>query len=144
MTLKDIKQAVNSALKEVYPGIKLYGADTIEGYTRPSCCVYVTQTFSERTKSAVHKNVEIEIDLIQKKPDEVAAMEFFEKMETAFGYKLAVGSRKLNTDNINCTFEGENNNIPVVTFELEFWDEVKREDNSKIMKNMEMRQEVEK
>nr|WP_288787451.1 hypothetical protein [uncultured Blautia sp.] len=69
-------------------------------------------------------------------------MEFFEKMEAAFGYKLAVGSRKLNTDNINCMFEGENNNIPVVAFEVEFWDEVKKEDNSEIMKNMEMRQEV--
>ena len=67
--------------------------------------IYVTQTFSERTKNAVHKNVEIEIDLIQKRPDELAAMEFFEKMEAAFGYKLAVGSRKLNTDNINCMFE---------------------------------------
>lgn len=39
-------------------------------------------------------------------------------------------------------FEGESNNIPVVTFEVEFWDEVKKEDNSEIMKNMEMRQEV--
>lgn len=142
MTLKDIKQAVNLTLKEAYPGTKIYGPDTIEGYTRPSFFVYVTQTFSERTKNAVHKNVEIEIDLIQKWSDELAAMEFFEKMEAAFGYKLAVGSRKLNTDNINCMFEGENNNIPVVTFEVEFWDEVKKEDNSEIMKNMEMRQEV--
>ena len=118
MTLKDIKQAVNLTLKESYPGTKIYGPDTIEGYTRPSFFVYVTQTFSERTKNAVHKNVEIEIDFIQKRPDELAAMEFFEKMEAAFGYKLAVGSRKLNTDNINCMFEGENNNIPVVAFEV--------------------------
>lgn len=50
--------------------------------------------------------------------------------------------KKLSEININCMFEGENNNIPVVTFEVEFWDEVKKEDNSEIMKNMEMRQEV--
>lgn len=112
MTLKDIKQAVNLTLKESYPGTKIYGPDTIEGYTRPSFFVYVTQTFSERTKNAVHKNVEIEIDLIQKRSDELAAMEFFEKMEFVFGYKLEVGSRKLNTDNINCMFEGENNQYP--------------------------------
>ena len=73
----------------------------------------------------------------------LTAMEFFEKMEAAFGYKLAVGDRKLNTDNMDYMFEGENDNIPVVTFEVEFWDEIKREDNSEIMKNMEMRQEVE-
>lgn len=36
MTLKEIKKAVNSALKEKYPGVNIYGADTIEGYVRPS------------------------------------------------------------------------------------------------------------
>ena len=94
MTLKDIKQAVNLTLKEAYPGTKIYGPDTIEGYTRPSFFVYVTQTFSERTKNAVHKNVEIEIDLIQKRPDELAAMEFFEKMEAllAINLRLAAGN----------------------------------------------------
>lgn len=143
MTLKEIKRAINTVLKKMYPDVKIYGADTIEGYTRPAFFAYVTQTFSEKTKNAVHKNVEIEIDLIQKWPDELAAMEFFEKMEAAFGYKLAVGDRKLNTDNMDYMFEGENDNIPVVTFEVEFWDEIKREDNSEIMKNMEMRQEVE-
>ena len=143
MTLKEIKRAINTVLKKMYPDVKIYGADTMEGYTRTAFFVYVTQTFSEKTKNAVHKNVEIEIDLIQKRPDELAAMEFFEKMEAAFGYKLAVGDRKLNTDNMDYMFEGENDNIPVVTFEVEFWDEIKREDNSEIMKNMEMRQEVE-
>ena len=143
MTLKEIKRAINTVLKKMYPDVKIYGADTMEGYTRPAFFVYVTQTFSEKTKNAVHKNVEIEIDLIQKRPDELAAMELFEKMEAAFGYKLAVGDRKLNTDHMDYMFEGENDNIPVVTFEVEFWDEIKREDNSEIMKNMEMRQEVE-
>ena len=98
MTLKEIKRAINTVLKKMYPDVKIYGADTMEGYTRPAFFVYVTQTFSEKTKNAVHKNVEIEIDLIQKRPDELAAMELFEKMEAAFGYKLAVGDRKLNTD----------------------------------------------
>lgn len=94
MTLKDIKQAVNLTLKESYPGTKIYGPDTIEGYTRPSFFVYVTQTFSERTKNAVHKNVEIEIDLIQKRSDELAAMEFFEKWNLflAINLRLAAGN----------------------------------------------------
>jgi len=47
LTLKEIKKAVNSALKEKYPDVKIYGADTIEGYMRPSFFVYITQTFSE-------------------------------------------------------------------------------------------------
>ena len=46
MTLKEIKKAVNSALKEKYPDVKIYGADTIEGYMRPSIfCIYNTDFF---------------------------------------------------------------------------------------------------
>lgn len=63
MTLKDIKQAVNLTLKEAYPGTKIYGPDTIEGYTRPSFFVYVTQTFSERTKNAFTKTLRLKLTL---------------------------------------------------------------------------------
>ena len=81
MTLKEIKKAVNSALKEKYPDVKIYGADTIEGYMRPSFFVYITQTFLESTKNATHKNVEIEIDFIQRAANEEEAMKFFARME---------------------------------------------------------------
>lgn len=51
MTLKDIKQAVNLTLKESYPGTKIYGPDTIEGYTRPSFfCLCDTDVFRENEK----------------------------------------------------------------------------------------------
>lgn len=42
----------------------------------------------------------------------------------------------------NTLFQSDKVLTSVVTFEVEFWDEVKKEDNSEIMKNMEMRQEV--
>lgn len=133
MTLKDIKKAVNSALKKQFPECKVYGADTVEGYTRPSFFVYVTQTFSETTKNAFHKNVEIEIDYIQKSPDEGGAMEFFRKMETLFGQKLQVETRLLNTSNLNMDFQGENSNIPVFSFDVEFWDTIRKQENSRLM-----------
>lgn len=96
-SLKEIKKAVNSALKKEYPRTKVYGTDTVEGYSKPCFFVYVTQTFSEATKNAIHKNVEIEIDYIQKSPDESKEMDFFEKMENVFCQKLTVGTRHLST-----------------------------------------------
>ena len=108
MTLKEIKKAVNSALKEKYPDVKIYGADTIEGYMRPSFFVYITQTFSESTKNATHKNVEIEIDFIQRAANEEEAMKFFARMEELFGQKVTAGNRNLNTNNMELDFQGEN------------------------------------
>lgn len=142
MTLKEIKKAVNSALKERYPDMKIYGADTVEGYTRPSFFVYITQTFSESTKNAFHKNVEVEIDFIQKHTNEADGMDFFAAMEEMFGQKLTIGSRSLNTSNMDLNFQGENANIPVCQFDVEFWDVIPRTDSSKLMEELKLSQEV--
>ena len=142
MTLKEIKKAVNSALKERYPDMKIYGADTVEGYTRPSFFVYITQTFSESTKNAFHKNVEVEIDFIQKNTNEADGMNFFASMEEMFGQKLTIGSRSLNTNNMELDFQGENLNIPVCRFDVEFWDQISRKENYDTMKELIFAQEV--
>lgn len=145
MTLKEIKKAVNSTLKERYPDMKIYGADTVEGYTRPSFFVYVTQTFSESTKNVFHKNVEVEIDFIQKNTNEAEGMAFFAAMEEMFGQKLTIGSRRLNTSNMDLNFQGENANIPVCQFDVEFWDVIPRRprtDSSKLMEELKISQEV--
>ena len=145
MTLKEIKKAVNSALKERFPDMKIYGADTVEGYTRPSFFVYVTQTFSESTKNVFHKNVEVEIDFIQKNTNEAEGMAFFATMEEMFGQKLTIGSRRLNTSNMDLNFQGENANIPVCQFDVEFWDAIPRRprtDSSKLMEELKISQEV--
>ena len=142
MTLKEIKRAVNDALKKEYPGARIYGNDTIEGYEKPAFFVYVMQTFAESTKNARHKNVEVEIDYIQKRPDEVEGMNFLEKAEEIFGQKLTVGYRSLSTANIDCQFQGENQNIPVVTFDIEFWDNIEKRETTETMKTLIISQEV--
>lgn len=127
-------------------GMKIYGADTVEGYTRPSFFVYITQTFSESTKNAFYKNVEVEIDFIQKNTNEAEGMAFFAAMEEMFGQKLIIGRRSLNTSNMDLNFQGENANIPVCQFDVEFWDAIPRtdssKDSSKLMEELKISQEV--
>ena len=141
-TLKEIRKAVSTALKQAYPQNKIYGVDTLEGYKKPSFFVYVTQTFSEATKNAVHKNVEIEIDFIQKSPNEAEAMDFFEKMEALFCHKLKTENRQLSTDNLNCYFDGISKNVPCFSFEVEFWSAIDKKDNSALMGELHLKQEV--
>lgn len=141
-TLKEIRKAVCAALKQAYPKNNIYGVDTLEGYKKPSFFVYVTQTFSEATANAVHKNAEIEIDFIQKAPNEVEAMNFFEKMESMFLHKLKTENRQLTTSNLNSYFDGENMNIPCFSFEVEFWSAIDKKDNSALMGELHLKQEV--
>lgn len=139
MTLKDIKKAVNITLKSKYP-YPVYGVDTVEGYQRPSFFVYATETFSEYTKNAIHKNVDVEIDFIQTIPDESEAMEFFATMGKAFMPKLAVGKRRLNVDGIYSRFE--DGNVPVFGFESEFWTAIEKpEETAPLMGEVIVRQE---
>ena len=141
-SLKEIKTAVNSALKKTYPKVNIYGTDTVEGYTKPCFFVYVDQTFGSATKNAIHKNVEVEIDYIQKTPNESEAMDFFGKMEAMFFQKLKTKNRKLTTSNLNSYFDGENMNIPCFSFEVEFWSAIDKKDNSALMGELHLKQEV--
>ena len=63
MTLKDIKQAVNLTLKEAYPGTKIYGPDTIEGYTRPSFLFMSHRRFQKEQKMRFTKTLRSKLTL---------------------------------------------------------------------------------
>lgn len=144
MTLKEIKKAVNAALKKSYPDYKIYGADTIEGYEKPCFFTYTNLTFSESTKNMAHKNVEVTIDYIQRSPDESDGMDFFTKMEHLFCLKLDTGDRKLSTSNQQSDFVGDNANIPSFSFDVEFWDAIEKEtDNTPLMGELIMKEVTE-
>ena len=112
--MKPIKKAVVAALKQAYPDLPVYGVDTKEGYKRPSFFVYVTQTFAAPTKNYLHVSADIEIDYIQKKPDESEAIAFFEDMQELFCMKLPVGEALLNTSDLYMDFD--NQKVPVFGF----------------------------
>lgn len=142
-SLKEIKKAVNSALKKLYPKVNIYGTDTVEGYSKPCFFVYVDQTFGAATKNAIHKNVEVEIDYIQKAPNESEAMDFFAKMEKEFCQKLKLPNRQLSTSELTYQFAGTNENVPAFFFDLEFWDVIEKEpDHSALMGSLELNEQV--
>lgn len=63
-------------------------------------------------------------------------------MEEMFGQKLTVGSRSLNTSDMELTFQGENANVPMCRFDIEFWDRIERQENVETMKILMLGQEV--
>ena len=69
-------------------------------------------------------------------------MKFFARMEELFGQKVTAGNRNLNTNNMELDFQGENLNIPVCRFDVEFWDQTPRKENYDTMKELIFAQEV--
>ena len=143
-TLKDIKEAVVNILESLYPKMQIYGADTIEGYKRPSFFVSARLTTLEATKNCIHQNAEIAIDYIQTSPDEEKGMGVLSNIQQNLTPKLVVGDRFLNTSDFDFDFVGTFANIPHLEFQIEYWDEYgnKTEDEPQKMKKLILRQEV--
>lgn len=135
-TLLEIKAAVNAVLKKEYPALPIYGADTEEGYQKPSFFVFAVLQTGRATRYAIEKTVDIEIDYIQKEPDEADAMRFFAAARKALHPKLTVGERFFTTDGFLLDFLGECQNIPHVEFSLTFWDDYAEETAQALMEEI--------
>lgn len=143
ITLKDIKESVNSILKMLYPKMPIYGIDTIEGYKRPSFFVYAKTTTLETTKNCIHQNVEIAIDFIQNSPDEEIGMDVLCNIQMKLSPKIQVTERYLNTSDFDFDFIGTFENIPHMEFRIEYWDDYgNKEEEHQDMKELNLRQEV--
>lgn len=138
--IEHIRTAVTKVLKERLPEIPVYGYDTKEGYQRPSCFVYVTQTFAAPTKNFLHVSADVEIDYIQKKWDERDALHFFAEMQRLFCRKLPVEDTCVNTSDLYMDIQ---NGIPVFGFEVEYWEDTRKPETAALMQELEFRETVE-
>ncbi len=128
--IEHIRIAVAKALKAAFPEIPVHGHDTKEGYVRPSFFVYVTQTFSAPTKNFLHVSADVEIDFLQKKPDEREANGFFAKMQRMFCRKLPVGGTFVNASD---SYMDVQNGIPMFGFEVEYWEDTREPETADVM-----------
>lgn len=48
----------------------------------------------------------------------------------------------MNTSDMELTFQGENANVPMCRFDVEFWDRIERQENVETMKILMLGQEV--
>lgn len=143
-SLADIKWAVALVLMKKYPDIPVYGADTVEGYQRPAIFSYISASVIETTMNCVHKNVDVELYLIQQAADEEMAMEFLSDLQGLFSPVIEVGKRFLCTTDFYAGMAGEHANIPNVQFTIDFWDDIHREeDESVLLEEVNIKQEVE-
>lgn len=73
------------------------------------------------------KQCEVEIIRVQRETDEEDSAEFFENITQLFSPKIQIEERYLNTENMEFSFLGENEDIPEATFEFEYCEMVPQE-----------------
>ena len=87
--------------------------------------------------------MEVEIQYIQKSPNESESMDFFATMQEIFLQKLQVGDRFLNISDHYSEFDGDFMEIPIFGFNLEYWEAIKKvEEDIEMMGELKLNPDV--
>ena len=123
MTFADIKAAFISVMKTKYPTYKYYSNSVVEKFKRPSFFTELTLDRSEPASSDVHHFLgTFSIEILQDVVNEAEALSIFSTLQGAFGTSVMVGTRAVKITGYDFEFAGTDDNIPVITIMLEWFD----------------------
>jgi hypothetical protein len=141
MTYTEIKKAIVSMLREVYPKNPIYGTDITEGYKTPCFFVSINIDYEGGTYNITEKTLYVNITKVQKTANEIDALEFFQSVEDKFYPILRVGDRCLTTSDFQHGFEGDHKNVPYIEFQSNFYDVLTHKDQSETMREIIFKEE---
>lgn len=84
--IKETKNACDKLLADTFPGIRVYGNDTFDGYVRPSFFTEIRQrAYRTRNRSSVTKGYSFIATLFEETHDEDYCLDVVDKVQQAFG-----------------------------------------------------------
>ncbi|MBQ9607645.1 MAG: hypothetical protein IJV16_10810 [Lachnospiraceae bacterium] len=130
MTLTEIKKRCLEIMKARYPTskYKYYSNAVVESFTRPCFFTELSVTSSEPASTDAERYVgQLSIEILQDVVDEVRALEIANTLRLAFGRYFMVNAgggekRAVRVNAYDFDFEGTDDNIPVITIDLEWYD----------------------
>jgi len=143
ISITELKKSCNAVLKRLYPGMKIYGADSTNGLVRPSFYTEIVPYSTNReTRNYAKQSAGYKVTMLEQVPDEETQLALFDWMREAFGMKLAVGSRKINVTGIEFDYTGKNNDVFQVTVRFEWYDNTRTADTHDLMQEVTMNTEM--
>lgn len=119
----DLIARINAVLRTEYPNIKRYGNDTVDKAAPPYFFVECIPTgINRQSKNWMHKQCIMKITYVQRRADNADALEKIERICDLLGMVLTVKDRKLRVIDYEHDCVGENNNIPQISFRLDWWE----------------------
>lgn len=140
--LTDIYASVSKLLKENY-GLKVYGNEVKEGYTRPSFFVQLLPVQILNSSTNFHEeSYSIVITYFQPQPDSLDNYKKVDSMRELFGQKLNIGTRAVNVTDFSYNFVGEKSDVLQVYISVEFFNGIKKVDTAPPVGEVNINKEV--
>lgn len=142
----DILDALIALMRKKWSeGYHFYTKENVEGFVRP--CFFVDcHLVNEEPRGAntVRKEVSCVIDFFQKERNQEDTVDFVNSLRTIFlscgknsrRLILKVGKRYILVEGFAFGYVGQSNNIPEVTFSLNYFDSYATKDTTDIMRNL--------
>ena len=123
ITLVGIKKAINDILVPV--GLKTYGNEVKEGFSRPCFFVGVTPVTSDTFKKDTSENsLMVEIVYFSANKTDLENLQMYDTLKGILTPTLPVGTRKFLVRNFRAQIVDETDQIYSVKFDLNFYDEI--------------------
>lgn len=123
ITLVDIKEAMNNALLPI--GLKTYGNEVKEGFSRPCFFVNLTPVTSETFKKDTSENsLMVEIVYFSKNRTDLENLQMYDTLKGILTPMLTIVTKKKLVRNFRAEVIDEDDHIYSVKFDLNFYDEI--------------------
>lgn len=121
MKLTDVKIAINSKLKGLYPDIKIYGKEIHQGYVAPCFFSYlVSQPRTHSNKNFAQGGITVKILYFQEIKDEADQLRKVDEIFELFDKTITIGDRAIEVKEREFDYVGEKNDILEITLKIPF------------------------
>lgn len=130
IALDELKKGLIAVLREKYPkGYKFYGNEVTEGYEKPSFFTQlIPATMENATQHTTNNTMLFVITYFQKQKDEADNFKKITEIRKAFGLKVEVADRKINVEELDYQFVGEDGNILQIQVTINYIDDIEKEE----------------
>lgn len=140
MTISELKKGLLEKMQSIFPKekYKYYSMAVVEGYKRPSFFTSIKPVRMEPVNYNSRINVvTFYINYMQLHIDEAAALDVIQKIRDLFGLSVKINDRYVDVIGFDYDFIGTEQNIPEISIELEWMDQIEHVNNQPLMMSVE-------
>ena len=144
ITIDDVKKAVVAALNKNF-SYPCYEFGVVEQMEYPCFFVRITENGELYTKNRYRQRYMIDIVMMHERGEhgqEIKVLKDIEKIKEIFLFTLQTEKKKVPIMNFEMEYTGERGNVPRITFDLEFLDNLHKPSDAPLMKELDMKEEL--
>lgn len=144
ITIDDMKKAVVAALNENF-GYPCYEFGVVEQMEYPCFFVRIAENGELYTKNRYQQRYAVEIVLMHERGEhgqEIKVLKDIEKIKQIFLFAMQTEKKKVPIMNFEMEYTGERGNVPRITFDSEFLDNLYKPSDAPLMKELEMKEDL--